>query len=272
MRKILIVILWVLLLIFYWICKNNCCGDNVNKDDPPVIGEVKKVVPIKSKEIKKLTPISFKCSDDVPSTDAKWVTFRDSLLNNLNDDSQLEIRGLYFDDESSSGDDNLGLARAKNVLKLFDNLNSEKVKTVGGRKGDNCLQDELNNLIAFRYLKNTKKIKEIDDRTLIYFPFNSTNKLADVEVEKYLDDVAKRIISTAERVSLTGHTDNVDSDAFNMDLGERRATVVSNYLIRKGVNPNKILIRSKGEREPIGDNNTEQGRAQNRRTELQILK
>jgi len=270
--RILIPILWILLAIFYWFCRDNCCGEKSTNEPIPAVSEVQKVAPIKTKKIEKLTPISFKCSDDVPSTDAKWVQFRDSLLSNLKADYQLEIRGLYADDETPTTKDNLGLARAKNVLKLFDNLGTNNVKVVGAKKGDRCLQEELNNLIAFRYLKNTSKIKEIDDRTLIYFPFNSTNKLSDKEVESYLDDVAKRIVASGERVRLTGHTDNIDSDAFNMNLGERRATVVSDYLVRRGVNPSKILIRSKGEREPIGDNATEKGRAQNRRTELQILK
>lgn len=270
--RILIPILWILLGIFYWFCRDNCCSDKATSEAIPIVSKVQKVAPIVTKKIRKLTPISFKCSDDVPSTDAKWVQFRDSLLSNLKIGNQLEIRGLYADDETSTGSDNLGLARAKNVLKLFDNLGEDKVKVVGAKKGDKCLQEELNNLIAFRYLKNTKKIKEIDDRTLIYFPFNSTNKLSDKEVESYLNDVAKRVVASGERIRLTGHTDSIDSDAFNMRLGTRRATVVSDYLIRKGVNPNKILIRSKGEKEPIGDNSTESGRAKNRRTELQILK
>jgi len=270
--RILIPIFWILLGIFYWFCKENCCGDQAISDSASVVSEIKKVAPIESRTMQKLTPISFKCSDDVPSTDAKWAQFRDSLLTNLKTDSKLEIRGLYAGDETSNGSENLGLARAKNVLKLFDNLGSDKVKIVGDRKGDKCLKEELNNLITFRYLKNTIKIKEVGDRTLIYFPFNSTNRLVDTEVENYLNEVAKRVVASGERVRLTGHTDSIDSEAFNMNLGELRATFVSDYLIRKGVNPNKIMIRSKGERDPIGDNATEDGRAKNRRTELQILK
>jgi outer membrane protein OmpA-like peptidoglycan-associated protein len=236
------------------------------------VSEIKKVTPIESRTIQKLTPISFKCSDDVPSTDAEWIQFRDSLLTNLKADSQLEIRGLYAEDETTSSSENLGLARAKNVLKLFDNLGSDKVKIVGDLKGDKCLKEELNNLIAFRYIKSTRKIKEMDDRTLIYFPFNSISRFEDPDIEDYLNKVAKRVVASGERVKLTGHTDDIDSDAFNMNLGELRATAVSDYLIRKGVNPNKIMIRSKGERDPIGDNATEEGRAKNRRTEIQILK
>ena len=271
MRVKLIIILWALLGLFYWFCHKECCKEDNNKTTTE-ISKIEEVPPIKKRTIKKLTPISFACSDDQPNPDATWVKFKDSLINLLSEDRQLQITGLYSDDETFSGPDDLGLARAKNVLKLFDDLDSSNVKVVSGRKGDKCLQEELNNLIAFRFLKNTAKIKEVEDRTRIYFPFNSTNKLSDSEVEAYLDDVAKRVIASGERVRLTGHTDNIDSDAFNMNLGEKRAIIISDYLIRKGVNPNKILIRSKGEREPIADNATEEGRAENRRTELQIIK
>ncbi|MBT8231099.1 MAG: OmpA family protein [Saprospiraceae bacterium] len=269
MRVILIIVLWVLLGIFYWFCKDKCCA-NGNGGAP--VSEIEAVTPIEKRVVKKLTPLKFACSDAQPNAEPAWVAFRDSLVSNLSDDSQLQIQGLYSKDESFSGDTDLGMARAKNVLKLFENLESDRVKLSSGNKGDECLQEELNNLIAFRYLKNTKKIKEIDDRTLIYFPFNSTKQIADKEIEAYLNDVAKRVVASGEKVRLTGHTDNVDSDAFNMELGEKRATAISNYLIRRGVNPNKIMIRSKGERQPIGDNKTEEGRAKNRRTELQIVK
>ncbi|MEE9438179.1 MAG: OmpA family protein, partial [Saprospiraceae bacterium] len=92
------------------------------------------------------------------------------------------------------------------------------------------------------------------------------------EVEKYLSDVAKRVIKSGERVKLTGHTDNVDSDSFNHKLGMRRANIVKKYLLNKGVKANKIIAQSKGEKAPIATNSNSKGRAQNRRTELQIIK
>ncbi|MFZ1456737.1 MAG: OmpA family protein, partial [Saprospiraceae bacterium] len=92
------------------------------------------------------------------------------------------------------------------------------------------------------------------------------------EVETYLNDVATRLMKTAESVVLTGHTDAIGDADKNMVLGQRRADIVKKYLITKGVDPTKISSVSKGEEQPIADNSTEDGRSKNRRTELQIIK
>ncbi|MCL4132820.1 UNVERIFIED_CONTAM: hypothetical protein GTU68_002768 [Idotea baltica] len=118
----------------------------------------------------------------------------------------------------------------------------------------------------------TQKIKEIQDRTLIYFPYNSTNKLNDAEVEKYLDALAIKIIKSNNRVRLTGHTDNKGTPEYNLELGQNRAEVIKSYLLSKGVQHENLVTLSKGEVQPISENETEQGRAQNRRTELEIIK
>ncbi|MNH40347.1 Outer membrane porin F precursor [compost metagenome] len=69
---------------------------------------------------------------------------------------------------------------------------------------------------------------------------------------------------------MVGHTDSVGSDAYNQALSERRASSVAEYLLSQGVAPNKITSEGKGESQPIADNETEEGRAKNRRVELHI--
>jgi len=122
----------------------------------------------------------------------------------------------------------------------------------------------------FRKLNIDANIKETADRTLIYFPYGSTSKLNNSRVESYLNDVAERVKASGERVILTGHTDNDSSTQYNLGLGQRRADVVKNYLISKGVSTSKISATSKGESQPIASNDTAAGMAKNRRTELQI--
>ncbi len=71
---------------------------------------------------------------------------------------------------------------------------------------------------------------------------------------------------------LTGHTDNVGDPAANRVLSQQRAQVVANYLRSKGVSADRIAnVRGYGETRPTGDNSTEEGRAQNRRTELIVV-
>ena len=71
-------------------------------------------------------------------------------------------------------------------------------------------------------------------------------------------------------VIVIGHTDSIGSDAYNMRLGLRRAESVKAYLISKGMNSNQIKTSSKGEREPVADNKTAQGRAMNRRVVIEV--
>ena len=71
-------------------------------------------------------------------------------------------------------------------------------------------------------------------------------------------------------VLIAGHTDSTGSEEYNQRLSERRAATVMQYLIAQGVDPRRIDARGFGERYPIADNSTEQGRALNRRVEIRI--
>ncbi|MFA7492931.1 MAG: OmpA family protein [Proteiniphilum sp.] len=72
-------------------------------------------------------------------------------------------------------------------------------------------------------------------------------------------------------VKIYGHTDSTGSDAINNPLSQRRAESVYNYLVSKGVSGARMLSEGFGSTEPIADNNTQAGRAQNRRVEVFIL-
>ncbi|WP_455220576.1 OmpA family protein [Kaarinaea lacus] len=71
-------------------------------------------------------------------------------------------------------------------------------------------------------------------------------------------------------ITVEGHTDSKGSEAYNQKLSENRALSVSNYLINKGVKQQRLAAIGKGELEPIADNSTISGRAQNRRVELTL--
>jgi len=71
-------------------------------------------------------------------------------------------------------------------------------------------------------------------------------------------------------VLLEGHTDATGSDEYNLDLSEKRAKSVSAYLAGMNVAPTRFTVMGYGEMQPIADNGTEMGRAQNRRVEVAI--
>ena len=72
-------------------------------------------------------------------------------------------------------------------------------------------------------------------------------------------------------VVVSGHTDSVGSDAYNQTLSEDRAKSVADFLASKKVNPARLEVVGFGEKHPIADNKTEQGRSLNRRVEVTLL-
>ena len=73
------------------------------------------------------------------------------------------------------------------------------------------------------------------------------------------------------KIEISGHTDNVGSEKDNMDLSQRRAKAVFDYLVAQGVQVKNLTYKGYGETAPIADNETEEGRSQNRRTELKVI-
>ena len=73
-------------------------------------------------------------------------------------------------------------------------------------------------------------------------------------------------------IEIGGHTDNTGKHAINMKLSQARANTVRNYLIKKGISPDRVKAKGYGDTQPVAPNDTEEGRKQNRRTEVNIIK
>ncbi|TFH74967.1 hypothetical protein E3V39_02120 [Gammaproteobacteria bacterium LSUCC0112] len=87
-----------------------------------------------------------------------------------------------------------------------------------------------------------------------------------------LDSVAQVLYKfTDTRLQVIGHTDSTGARDYNYNLSNRRAGSVSNYLASRGVDQNRLLVQGVGPDRPIASNDNEQGRASNRRVELQIV-
>jgi len=99
-----------------------------------------------------------------------------------------------------------------------------------------------------------------DKATLSPHAFRNVEKLA-VFLQKHQN----------RNVLIEGHTDNVGSDAYNLDLSQRRAEAVKNALVDKGVGAQRVATKGYGEKYPVVSNNTSDGRQQNRRVEVIIL-
>ncbi len=102
--------------------------------------------------------------------------------------------------------------------------------------------------------------------------FETGKALLEEESYKVLDElVAYLVRKDDEKIEVGGHTDNVGKAAANLTLSMDRANTVRAYLLTKGIDPDRVTAKGYGMTEPIADNKTEEGRAQNRRTEVKIL-
>lgn len=87
-----------------------------------------------------------------------------------------------------------------------------------------------------------------------------------------LDNVANTLTQYNQTViEVAGHTDNVGTDAYNQTLSQQRANSVATYLTGKGVMQQRMIVVGAGEAHPISSNDTDAGRAQNRRVEITIV-
>lgn len=92
------------------------------------------------------------------------------------------------------------------------------------------------------------------------------------EGRQILDQVASQVDTlNLETLIAVGHTDSIGTEQYNQGLSERRANAVKNYLVTKGIPADRIYAEGKGELSPVASNKTREGRAQNRRVEIEIV-
>jgi OOP family OmpA-OmpF porin len=102
----------------------------------------------------------------------------------------------------------------------------------------------------------------------VFFEYKSFDLTANSQ--EILNKVASKLVAANAQVLVAGHTDSVGGNAYNIKLSDKRAASVEDYLISQGVDSEMISSEGFGEAEPIASNETDEGRAQNRRVEMQI--
>jgi outer membrane protein OmpA-like peptidoglycan-associated protein len=113
----------------------------------------------------------------------------------------------------------------------------------------------------------------IPDNLVIYFDYNVSEFTPDAGINKFIEESNAYLNQNLQaQIYITGHTDAKGTDQYNEELGFRRARSVQQYFESKGLSAGKIVIESRGEKEPVAENSTDAGRAKNRRTVLTIKK
>ena len=104
--------------------------------------------------------------------------------------------------------------------------------------------------------------------TLYDFDKSTLKPEGKATLDKIANDLGKIKL---EVIIAVGNTDSIGTDAYNMALGQRRAQSVKAYLVSKGVDGSRIYTESKGKSNPVASNATAEGRAKNRRTDIEVV-
>jgi outer membrane protein OmpA-like peptidoglycan-associated protein len=133
-------------------------------------------------------------------------------------------------------------------------------------------------------VKGTKKNKGCPEEKKEVVKTDKTSKVslytvyfesADADItsasKKVLNTIVKMFKKESKyRLNIEGHTDSEGDDKLNNVLSKKRASIVKDYLVKNGISKDRLVTSGFGEQKPIADNNTEQGKAKNRRVELYI--
>ena len=258
--------LWLIAVLFagytvwcvnYWHCRQcNCCNG-----EPAATTVQTSGVPL------------FKWNASQPEQDANFAAWKKDLLAKGGQGDTLLITGWYRANEKDG--EKLGLARAEALRALMHPEMPDSRLHLAAKSVTDALAEAGPALesAGFSWSKMVLKkeegaIIESDNAVTFLFPFNSTEKDKDPAVDDYLKKLVDKHKATNATFNVVGHTDNVGSDAQNNALGLGRARAIAKILTDNGIPAGRIKVESKGKAEPVTDNNTDEGRRQNRRVVL----
>ncbi len=238
-------------------------------------GSAEKAVaaPVTVTEAKRF-PLDFQWSNATSNTNEGFEAMKASILEGATDNNILEITGNFYDgEENTTSYEDLGLARAHQIKELLQEelpdarfkLSSNKLDALAEARTDYFES------ASFNWLEGERGPVEIlEDRAIIRFPYNSVQKEVDPKIDAYLEGLATQLKENGGNVRLTGHTDDQGSSSRNETLAHRRAKMIRDILRAKGVKRSQIKTFTEGESSPISSNDTEEGRRDNRRVEVQV--
>jgi outer membrane protein OmpA-like peptidoglycan-associated protein len=238
------------------------CAETVTEAIPAV------VVPPAVNETR--LPMDFTRDNSTAFTNPGYDEYRSRILEGYKDGQILEITGSYYDGEAApEGFDNMGIARAAAIRNLLaPDIPADKIILKSNLISDGSEGKYFGGHSYQWVSEQPKSVEVINGCTTIRFNFNSSDGNLDAEIVASIDEIAQRVRKTGEKITITGHTDDVGKAETNMNLGRDRALDIRREFINRKVLRGQIETTSKGETEPVASNDSDRGRAENRRVEV----
>ncbi|MFO7791068.1 MAG: OmpA family protein, partial [Bacteroidales bacterium] len=199
-------------------------------------------------------------------TDEKGTPLTDARVEIKNTNSSEVSEGFMNDEtgdyavavrmDKESDDDYIMLVKKENYSFTSKYIDPEELET----------NDPVDVDMEVKPIEKGQAVK-IND---IYFDFASDNfdDKSLIVLDNFIDFLNE---NTSIEFEIRGHTDSIGSASTNMNLSERRAKAVYNYLLNNGIDKSRMEYKGFGETKPVASNKTEEGRAKNRRTEFYIV-
>jgi len=185
-------------------------------------------------------------------------------------------------DSVGDADYNIGLsmrrAEAVSAYLVSTGVDAAKLRELGRGETDPIASNDTkegqaeNRRVEIVVIGEPRALDNIMFPSVALFPRRSAEltETGRAVLDKNIDE-ARDMLTRSVFIEVIGHTDDVGDDAYNMDLSEKRAAAITQYLVNAGVDGSKIVAVGAGESLPIATNTTELGRAENRRVEIQVL-
>lgn len=212
-----------------------------------------------------------------------------------NPQRRIVLTGLYGSNErNSSLLPNMGLARAANLKQYLESIgiNPAQIVTQGQLQPNFALDkgqlvggmlygfddmpaatpapDAAQQAADKARLDQIARDLQADPIVLYFETAESTIEVNDQMRQKFARLIEYLTQRPQQKAIVAGHTDNVGPEKLNLQYGSERAEFAKSYMVKNGLNPDRISTSSQGEANPVAPNNTSDGRAKNRRAEVSI--
>jgi OmpA-OmpF porin, OOP family len=285
-------LLWLLTVIWFvvgiwWYATSSCNACMVNS--PPISNNL--VLPGFSASdgnwnLASSANLRFGLSSNIPVMSADIRSTMDSLAMYVksNPNKTITITGYYKTNEKNTTSfENLGLARAEEVKKYLLSKGIDEKNILTRSQAEETLvfspADTLvggitfafNNAAVTEVTKATEVKDDLFEPRTVYFNTGQNTLPVDASFSEYIEKAKIYLQSHSDKkLIVTGYTDNVGNEDFNLNLSKRRAAFVKSELANKGIANDHMESVGKGMADPIADNSTDEGKEKNRRVTIQL--